>query len=350
MCRSKVNNSFIISGLVLLIALSGCRSDKEAVGPDDKIFVVADSITYNKLKEALQSAFEKTIFTPHAEKSFELVRKDFSDIDEIKNFKNIILVSETNSSSKESNFITSILDNKQKEELTAGKKFVFLKKDLWKKDQLVMILTLPDLELLRQSITANNEFLMMYFHKESSKRILDALLNSDFERKDVEENLYKKYGWKIFIPANFDLALNIPNDKFVWLRSNTGNDFAKWVFIHWIDNASPELLTPDSIIYLRNRLTEKYFRSSDNKSFVTINLAFRKTDEANFNGHYALASQGLWEMSDKSKGGPFINYAFYDEKTRRLYILDGSIYAPKYQKKELIQQLDVMLQSFVAKH
>ncbi len=57
-------------------------------------------------------------------------------------------------------------------------------------------------------------------------------------------------------------------------------------------------------------------------------------------------TQGLWRMNDYSMGGPFINYIFYDEKSKRIYMLDGSIFAPKYYKKTLIQQLDVLLHSF----
>ena len=49
----------------------------------------------------------------------------------------------------------------------------------------------------------------------------------------------------------------------------------------------------------------------------------------------------------KGMGGPFINYTFFDEKTNRLYMLDGSVYAPKYYKRNLIQQMDVLLQSFM---
>jgi hypothetical protein len=45
-------------------------------------------------------------------------------------------------------------------------------------------------------------------------------------------------------------------------------------------------------------------------------------------------------------GGPFVNYVFYDEDTKRIYMLDGSLYAPKYYKRNLIQQMDVTLQSF----
>jgi hypothetical protein len=57
-------------------------------------------------------------------------------------------------------------------------------------------------------------------------------------------------------------------------------------------------------------------------------------------------TQGLWRFNDNSGGGPFINYTFYDEDTKRIYMLDASIFAPKYLKKSIIQQVDVLLHSF----
>jgi hypothetical protein len=326
-----------------------CKSNNNAIGPEDRIYVIADSLTYMKLKDALEFTFEKTIYTPQPEKTFILLRKDYADLKNLKKFKNIILIDKLNTSSPESEFISSLLDKKMKVQSGKDTQFVFIKNDLWKKDQMVMILTNPDIEQLKKNILKHNTSLMNYFHKESGKRIFNEMVNSGYEKKDVEAKLYKDYGWKIFVPENFYLALNIPKDNFVWLRSNIGDDFAKLIFIHWIENASPELLTPDSILNIRDELTKKYFRSGDDKAFVRINQNFKKTDEVNFNGHYALASQGLWEMNDKSRGGPFINYTFYDEKTKRIYMLDGSLYAPKYYKKDLIQQLDVILQSFTTK-
>ncbi|NUM62028.1 MAG: DUF4837 family protein [Ignavibacteriaceae bacterium] len=54
-------------------------------------------------------------------------------------------------------------------------------------------------------------------------------------------------------------------------------------------------------------------------------------------------------MNEFDNSGPFVNYFFYDEKTERIYMIDGSIFAPKYYKRNLIQQTDVTLQSFRTK-
>ena len=350
MCRFKPSKIFLlISVISFAYVMWSCKSQNQAMGPEDRIYVVADSVTYSKLKEALEFTFEKTIYTPQPEKTFILSRKDFNDLENLKKYKNIILIDRLNSSSPESGFISTLLNKEMKDRAGKDSQFVFIKNNLWKKDQLVMILTEPDIDRLKKNILKHNVTLMKYFHRELEKQLFNEMISSGYEKKDVEAKLFKDYGWKIFVPQNFNIALNIPSGNFVWFRSNVGEDFAKLIFVYWINNASPELVTPDSIFKLRNELTKKYFRSGDSKAYVTINRNFVKTDEVNFNGHYSIASQGLWEMNDKSRGGPFINYTFYDEKTKRVYMLDGSIYAPKYYKKDLIQQLDVILQSFTTK-
>jgi hypothetical protein len=123
----------------------------------------------------------------------------------------------------------------------------------------------------------------------------------------------------------------------------------RWIFVYWIENASPAMLEKDSVISLRNELTKKYYRTSNDSAYVEIApKPFQPiVKEVNFLGRYALMSQGFWRFNDISGGGPFVSYTFFDEETNRLYMLDGSIYAPKYYKKKLIQQVDVLLQSFM---
>jgi hypothetical protein len=120
----------------------------------------------------------------------------------------------------------------------------------------------------------------------------------------------------------------------------------RWIFIHWIDNATPDYLTIDSIKVIRDRLTKNFYQTSDDASYVVVAENDFVVNEVNFNGRYALFTQGLWELNIKGMGGPFVNYFFYDEKLQRVYMIDGSVYAPKYYKRNLIQQMDVTLQSF----
>ncbi len=335
--------------LTSVIFLAACNAKKTATGNEDDIYVFADSTDYYNLEGSLLTVFNKIIYTPQPENLFNLIRKDISLLEKYKEKKNIIIIAPLNSKSETSQYVNSMLSNDVKKMVYEDSISVINKYNLWANDQLVMIITSPTLEQLNKNILKESENLLYYFQKISNDRLYKSLYNSRYEQKNIEAKFLRDYGWMIYVQTDFLLAIDKPQDKFVWLRRAPGTDMERWIFVHWIDNASPALLNKDSIYAIRNKLTEKFYRTSDDSSYVEISDDYKITKEVNFLNRYALMTQGLWRMKDGSMGGPFINYTFYDEPTKRIYMLDGSVYAPKYYKKKLIQQLDVLLRSFLTK-
>lgn len=347
--KPKFLRFFTLIIIFSILFLVGCDSNKPAIGEEDLIYVVADSTEYYELEGSLRQVFGKVIYTPQPENLFEIKRVPVQRIDEVKNKKNVIITAPLNSGSYTSQYINSILDTNVAELVKSDSEFVFNKYNLWARNQLVSIMTAPTIEQLNKRMLENHEDILYYFQNISNKRLFESVYNPSYERKDIEAKLLDQYGWIVYVQADYMLALDKPEDNFVWLRRAPGSDMERWIFVHWIENASPSILDKDSIYSIRNKLTEKYYKSKDETAYVEIADSYINTKEANFLGRYALMTQGLWRMNDKSMGGPFINYTFYDEPTNRIYMLDGSLYAPKYYKKKLIQQVDVLLQSFMTK-
>lgn len=345
---SQFKSSLLLSVLFLSFTFYSCGGKKPATGEEDQIIVIADSTEYFELENSLLTVFGKIIYTPQPETMFHLVRKDLSELNKYQHRKNILIVAPLNSGSKTSDFIGELLNKDVKSLVEADSISLINKKNLWAEGQLVMILSSSNLSSLSKNILKENEDLLHFFQKASNERLVKSLYNERYEQKKLEAQLLKKYGWLIYAQVDYFLAKNDSTEKFVWLRRSPGTDMERWIFVHWIDNASPALLNRDSVNSIRNRITEKYYRAADELSYVEISDDYKSTREVNFLGRYALLTQGLWRMNDGSMGGPFINYTFYDQPTNRLYMLDGSIYAPKFYKKKLIQQVDVILQSFLA--
>ena len=333
--------------LFVLLLITACdQSNKPAKGFEDEIFIVADSTEYLQFKGALDSTFERIIYTPQPEKIFTLKRINPSQIEKHKRKKNIIIAAPLNSGSYTSQFISAVVDSAIEKKLKEDPNFIVFKNDLWAKNQLVAVLSAPSIPALENKIIQNSDDLLYSFQKISDERLFGSLYKANYEQKNVEGEFLNNYGWIIYVQADFHVALNKPEDNFVWLRRAPGSDMERWIFVHWIDNATPEYLNEDSVKVIRNRITKKYLLTTDNRGYVVTAKDYFTINEVNFNGRYALFTQGLWDLNIKGMGGPFVNYVFYDEDTRRLYMLDGSVYAPKYYKRNLIQQMDVTLQSF----
>jgi hypothetical protein len=343
-----MKNAFSLILIISSIFLIGCDTTlKPARGIENEIIVFADSAEFAELKVSLEQVFEREIETPQPEKIFELKRVNYSEFQKFRTMKNIIFAAPINSDNEIAQFIKNSLDSTATAQINNKETSYILKKDLWAKGQLVLLLSAPTLGELEFELVRNGNKLSYAFQKASDARLLTTIYNARYEQKDIEAKLLKDYGWMIYVQADFTLAVNRSDENFVWLRRSPNSDMERWIFVHWIDNASPLMLSRDSIIAVRNRLTEKFYRTSDDHYFVTIADSVINTTEINFNNRYALYSQGLWRTTDKYMGGPFVSYTFYDEKTQRLYMVDGSIYAPKYYKRNLIQQVDVILQSFL---
>ncbi len=337
--------------LFVSIIIVSCGGNKpQAVGSEDEIIVIADSADYLRLEASLYETFSKVIYTPQPENLFNLTRRPYENLPQVKGTKNVLLIGALDGKGLASKYVQSLLDSTVTEMVKANEEFVFNKYDLWANGQLVMILAGSTLDELDKKILTEKDALLHYFQKASNQRLAKRLYNPSFEQKDIQARLLRDYGWMIFVQNDAKLAKNAPEDNFVWIRRAMHSDMERWMFVHWIEDATPELLNEDSINVIRNRLTQKYYVTSDGNVHVTIAddqaTSYR---EVNFLDRYAVMANGFWRFSNKSGGGPYLSYTFYDEDTRRIYMLDGSIFAPKYYKKKLIQQIDVTLQSFVTR-
>ncbi len=338
---------FVLVPIFLSLIYTGCQQNlKPAIGKEDEIIVVTDSLNWNDYYDFLSEIFEKEIITPQPEQLFYLNRVNLSQLKKFQNRKNILIVTTLNHNNEVTDYVRSIIDSIALNLILQGKEFVIKKKNVWAKDQVLVILVSNTLEELRIKAFKEKDNLLYYFQSASDERIMKNLYNPTYEKKDLEAKYLKEYGWKIYVQADFLEAINNRENNFVWLRRSPNSDMERWIFIHWIDSVDSRWLVKDSVIEIRNRITQKFLRTTDDKAYVEVAKEYLNQTEVNFNGKYAIFTQGLWRMNDYSMGGPFVNYIFLDEKKNRLYMLDGSVFSPRYEKKSLIQQVDVTLKTF----
>lgn len=346
----KKNLVYAILGVFILVVYFGCQSNlRPAYGKEDEIIVFADSASWENYYEFLSEIFEKEIITPQPEQLFTLKRVNLEQLNKYKNRKNILIVTSLNENSKVKDFVRAIIDSVALKLIEEGKEFVIRKENVWAKDQVIVILVSNSIESLKIRALKAKENLLYYFQKMSDERVFKSLFNPKYERKDLEAKYLNDYGWKIYIQADYVEAINKKEDNFVWIRRAPSSDIERWIFIHWIDSADSRWLKKDSLISIRNRITEKFLRTIDDKAYVQIAGEYMTQSEIDFNGRYAIYTQGLWRMNDYSMGGPFVNYMFLDTLTSRLYLIDGSVFSPRYEKRALIQQMDVTLRTFRTK-
>ncbi|HEX9614225.1 MAG TPA: DUF4837 family protein [Bacteroidota bacterium] len=337
--------SFTAFGLLLFAACSDVKLP--AKGEDSEILVFSDDTTWTELEATLKGIFQDTVQTPQPEPWYTLRRIAFSEWDQYGNHMNRIVVAPLDGDGDVAGFVRRSLDSTVQRLVREGHETVFNKYDSQARGQLLMFLSGPDLASLKSALETQAADLLYYFKRMSIRRELAAVESEKaYHKKDIEAALLKNYGWTMTIQHDYHISIDSASARFFWIRRANPADLERWVFVHWMEVRDATLLTEEFALTLRDELTQKFLRTSDDDTYVEIAPYHLQIENVDFLGRFAYETRGNWRFSDKSGGGPFVNYTFYDEPSRRIYVLDGSVFAPRVEKRELILQVDALLQTF----
>jgi hypothetical protein len=224
--------------------------------------------------------------------------------------------------------------------------YLVTQRNEYAKGQEVMYLFSDTKANLISHLQRDKQKIIDYFNKMERQR-LEASLFATKSTQGVADFLRKEQQVELRVPFGYRLA-----DKqkdFVWLRQMDAQ-IDKDIFITWKPYESEYQMLPDSIIDWRNEVCKKYLFEDPEKIdsyLVTEQKAFPVTaKQVNMNGHFSMELRGLWRTNNRSMGGPFVSYTLIDQPRGLLYYIEGFVYAPGKDKREMIRELETILWTF----
>lgn len=339
-------NKYHIISLIALIALfsilPGCSRKPVPLGSDYDIRVLADSTIWKEAEAPLRSIFEKVEYTPQKELVFTIIK---GDLENYKRFKNLIFLSTLDAEDKISKSINSSLSESARAEIESGN-IIFVKKDQWAQNQIIMFLVGKDLPTLLSRIEEQQSEIFFQFDNhwdEYHKKILYGYK----EQVNVEKHLLNTYGWSIRVPIDYKLEVQSARDRFVMFLRKIP---PRWFSVYWMDATDPNIITKEWCIEQRNKIGEIFYDGE----IVEEKWEPVKSEEVIFQNRRALKLKGLWKTPDDSPdaaGGPFRMYCFFDEPTERIYFIDFHLFSPSLKKQKLhyLRQMEIMAGTFKTK-
>jgi hypothetical protein len=318
-----------------------------AEGDIYEIIVFADSTDYAHLRPVLEETFGRELITPQPEPLFTLVYEPIHRLPEYRRHKNILIIAPLDGTGPTAEYMNNALSEGVRQVIMNGEEFVINRYNSNAHGQIMMFLTAPTLQDVYNNIMYESDRLFYFISNFALQREVQTITSERrYAKRELSEKFRTTYDWAMYIQNDYFLAMENEDEQFVWLRRQTPADMERWIFIHWIENGSPDILQDTFVRNTRNRLTGQFMQTVDDKASVQIAPEYYVSETVNFKGRYAIKTRGLWRFSDYSGGGPFINYTLYDEVSGRIYMIDGSIFAPRYEKKKLILQVQALLNTF----
>jgi hypothetical protein len=290
-------------------------------GKSGNLLVVVDSFYWNnKTGEAIMQAFAKEQEgLPQREPLFDIIQlpqQHFAQI--FKTNRNIILVE---------------IKPNSKNKLT-------INSDVWAESQLVVTISAPTDEIAAQTIEKNAKALADYFNNKELER-----LNQRFNQKSNPKAsgvLRTLFNLEMNLESYYRVA--IEDSNFVWLRKDKTageHPINQGLMVYSYPYTSDSTFSVNSLVEKRNEFTKKYIKGAADSTFMQTYVEYLpKEKEISINGLYAKELRGLWLIKGDFMGGPFVNYTFVDEKRNRVICIDGYVFAPKFDKREFLRELE----------
>ena len=345
---------------MLVVASTGCGSGDfrpRAVGQEGEIVVVVDSSHWNgPIGDALKETVGRWVGTlPAPERQFDLRQVSLvteNDLEMARRHKNVIFVAPLDDTTNEAQYIKNVFDSTAQAAILDGDGAVVSRENMFRRDQQIFYITGADSSAVVEAILRRSDELSQAFNRVTRRRMANDMFDRGRQR-DLEEFLMEEHGFAVNVQHDYQIAIDTMN--FVWLRRILPETWRS-LFVYYIENANPGVLSPEWIYETRDSLTRQYVQGNLG-GWVEIDrrdIRPLESENIDFLGRYGFETRGLWQMvgienGEKSQfgmGGPFLTYTFYDQPSGRIYMIDGMVFAPGYNKRDFLRQLEVIAHTF----
>lgn len=145
----------------------------------------------------------------------------------------------------------------------------------------------------------------------------------------------------LHIPSNYAMA--VEEKGFVWMTYETPT-VTQSVLLHYFDYNGENYFNKDSIKSIRNNMTRMKIEGPVDNTWMIIEDRFPVNYRTfKFRDRNYIEMRGLWTLENGFMGGPFVTLVTKDEVNNRFVMLDGFVYAPSEEKRELLRQLEAII-------
>ena len=215
--------------------------------------------------------------------------------------------------------------------------------DIWAAPQTVIMITAPTKEEAAKIISENAEQLFNTIGQAERNRIMRN--SKRYEDVALRNFVADKFGGSPYFPKGYSLKKQ--TDNFVWISYET-TYINLGIFLYRIPYKDATSVQLENLMAATNDIMQQNVPGMVNNSYMTIStevtpgLAVMKYKNRNF-----VEMRGLWEVKNDFMGGPFVIHAFYDKNNPdEIIVVEGFVYAPRYDKRDYIRQVESILYSF----
>jgi hypothetical protein len=296
----------------------------------DLVIVIEDSV-WNSAETILKATFSAAQYgLPKEEPLFNVINASAKAFDKIFiTYRNLVLVN-----------ITGNAETKPKLEI---------KKNSWALGQIVASISVSDTSALKSLLENYGNHIIRSINNEEYLRLTER--NKKFGEKQVSEQIKKTLGIETVIQK--DVVFAKQEKDFIWLRiererpvGGYKHQISQGILLYSVPYKDTTDFSVSYLLSIRDSMLKKHVEGPKGSYMSTeYNYIEPKGERISINDSFAYEIRGLWKMDGVFMGGPFILVAFPDISKNRIIITEGHVFAPQFDKREYLREVEAMVKS-----
>ena len=220
---------------------------------------------------------------------------------------------------------------------------VVIRRDVWAAPQCVININASDSESAVALIKENSQKIVTTLEQAERDRVIANA--KKFEERSLIPATEEVTGGMLHFPSGYKLKMK--TGDFLWVTyAPQGTQQSILAFKYPVEDGEDMMSRTSLTENIKEMLKNNVPGMFDNTYMTIASIIDPSIKYMNYKGHAFAEIRGLWEVHNDYMGGPFVAHAFYSQDGKDIIVLLAFVYAPKYDKRQYLRQIESLLYSF----
>jgi len=220
---------------------------------------------------------------------------------------------------------------------------VIYRNDVWAAPQTVIRVNAPDSDTAVQILRNNTTTIIgMLEEAERGRMIRNA---KKYEELKIAPVVASMVGGSPHFPSGYRLKKK--TDDFIWVTYDPEYVSQGILIYKYPVIEGEDMMSPENLLEANRRILMENVPGMFENTFMTLSTFVKPTVKyMKYKGLEFAEIRGLWEVHNDYMGGPFVAHVFYSPDGKYMIGLEGFVYAPKFDKRQYLRQVESIIYSF----
>ena len=213
--------------------------------------------------------------------------------------------------------------------------------DVWAAPQCLVQINAPTSERAAELLTENGSKIVSFIEQAERDRVIRNSIR--YEEREIAPKVAEVFGGSPHFPTGYKLK-KLTSD-FGWIADE--KQYTLQGVLIYKYPVSGNDLTLNKIIAKRNEVLKNNVPGMFENTWMTTGTFMPPSLEfIRFRGREFAQVRGRWEVENDYMGGPFVSHSFYSPDGSEIIVAEAFVYAPKYDKRQYLRQVESILFSW----